>query len=307
MNKGYVDNGYMKKEMRIDEVVDELEGISIVVKYGGAAMISPALRDCVVKDIVYLRESGADVIVVHGGGPELTSLQEQLGIETSFVDGLRYTNAQTIDAAMMALCGKVNKDIVRMFENEGQRAAGLSGIDGSVICCRKQEVPDLGYVGEITKIRKELLHILLIGGILPVISTVGIGEDGYAYNINADTAAGRIAASFGADFFITLSDVPGVLQDINDPMSLIIEMNEDEAEALIRSGVISGGMIPKIKGITDAVRRGAKSASIVDGRIPHSLLLALAERAASERGVTPGSITDFVGTTIVRRNEEQDE
>jgi acetylglutamate kinase len=297
----------MDKGIQTREMIDDLEGKCIVVKYGGAAMASPELRKCVIMDISFLRESGADVIVVHGGGPELTALQGQLGIETRFVDGLRYSDAQTIDAALMALCGKVNKDIVRMFENEGHRAAGLSGIDGSVICCRKQEVPDLGYVGEIIKIRKELLHILLIGGILPVISTVGIGEDGSAYNINADTAAGRIAASLGADCFITLSDVPGVLQDTNDPMSLIVEMDEDEAEELIGSGVIYGGMIPKVRGIADAVRRGAKSASIVDGRVPHSLLLALTERVTSERGGTPENIIGFVGTTIVSRNRELDE
>ena len=297
----------MNKEIQFEEAIGGLGGKCIVVKYGGAAMKSSALRNCVIKDIVNLRESGADVVIVHGGGPDLTALQEQLGIETMFVDGLRYTDAQTIDAALMALCGKVNKDIVRLLEKEGQRAAGLSGIDGSIICCRKQEVPDLGYVGEITRIRKELIHILLIGGIMPVISTVGMGEDGLAYNINADTAAGRIAAALGTDYFITLSDVPGVLEDLNDPMSLIVEMDEDEAEELIGSGVISGGMIPKIRGICDAVNRGAKSASIIDGRVPHSLLLALAERAASERGDTQENIASFVGTTVIGRKRDPEE
>ena len=262
---------------------------AIVVKYGGAAMKSPELRNCVIKDIVNLKRSGADLVIVHGGGPELSALQKQLGIETRFVDGLRFTDAQTIDAAVMALCGKVNKDIVRMLENEGQSAAGLSGIDGSILRCKKQEEPDLGYVGEIICIKKELINILLAGGIVPVISTVGIGEDGMAYNINADTAAGRIAADMNADYFITLSDIPGVLRDVNDPDSLIAEMYENEAEDLIESSVISGGMIPKIRGITDAVRNGARSASIVDGRVAHSLLFALAENR-----------THSVGTTIKR-------
>jgi len=297
----------MNREIQFEKATGDLSRKCIVVKYGGAAMKSSALRNCVIRDIVNLRESGADVVIVHGGGPELTTLQEQLGIETMFVDGLRFTDAQTIDAALMALCGKVNKDIVRLLEKEGQRAAGLSGIDGSIICCRKQEIPDLGFVGEITKIRKELLHILLIGGIMPIISTVGIGEDGLAYNINADTAAGRIAAALGADCFITLSDVPGVLQDTSDPMSLIVEMDEDEAEELIRSGIITGGMIPKIRGVCDAVRRGAKSASIIDGRVPHSLLSALAERAASERGDTLESIANFVGTTVIGRKRDENE
>ena len=294
----------MNKEIQIQEAIGNLRGKTIVIKYGGAAMKSSGLRNCVVKDIVNLRESEAEIVLVHGGGPELTELQEQLGIETRFVDGLRYTDAQTIDAALMALCGKVNKDIVRMLEKEGQRAAGFSGIDGSTILCRKQSDPDLGYVGDIIRIKKELIHTLLIGGIMPVISTIGIGEDGLAYNINADTAAGRIAASMSADYFITLSDVPGVLQDVNDPISLIVEMNETEAEDLIESGVIFGGMIPKVRGLADAVKRGARSASIVDGRVPHSLLFALAERAASERGMILEEEIHFVGTTVSKQKKD---
>jgi acetylglutamate kinase len=258
----------------------------VVVKYGGAAMQSSGLRNCVVRDIVTIRDAGADVVVVHGGGPELTSLQELLGIDTKFVDGLRYTDARTIDAALMALCGKVNKDLVRMIENEGQKAAGLCGIDGSILRCRKQSHPDLGFVGEITRVRKDLLLILMIGDIIPVVSTVGLGEDGLAYNINADTAAGRIAASLRADYFITLSDIPGVLLDMNDPSSLIVEMDADETEELIKTGAITGGMIPKVRGICDAVKRGACSASIIDGRVPHALLFALAGRVSAESAKT---------------------
>ena len=294
----------MNNEKEIIKAIGNLRGKTIVVKYGGAAMKSPELKDCVIKDILSLKESEADLVVVHGGGPELSALQKQLGIETRFVDGLRFTDAQTIDAAIMALCGKVNKDIVRMLEKEGQRAVGISGIDGSIIGCKKQKEPDLGYVGEIIWIKKELIDILLGGGIVPVISTVGIGEDGSAFNVNADTAAGRIAASLNADYFITLSDIPGVLRDVNDPTSLIVEMDESESEKMIETGVISGGMIPKIRGITNAIKHGARSASIIDGRVPHSLLFALAERVASERGDKLEGGTQLVGTTIKETNKK---
>ena len=297
----------MNNTIQIKEAIGNLEGKTVVVKYGGAAMKSEKLTSCVINDIVELKESKANLVIVHGGGPELSALQTQLGIETRFVDGLRFTDEHTIDAAVMALCGKVNKDIVRLLENEGQSAVGLCGIDGSIICCKKQEDPDLGFVGEIIKVNKGLIDVLLSGGLVPVISTVGIGEDGLAYNINADTAAGRIAAVMNADYFITLSDIPGVLKDVSDPASLIVEMDENEAEDLIKSGVISGGMIPKIRGITDAIRRGAGSASIVDGRVPHSLLFALAERIASESGDKLEDMTNSVGTTIKGSKTEKHE
>ena len=188
---------YTESEVR--EAFAQYSGKTVVVKYGGAAMESSALKLCVVKDIVHLRKAGVNVVVVHGGGPELTALQERLGIETKFVDGQRYTDAATLEAALMALCGKVNKDLVRLIENEGGRAVGISGIDGSMLRCKKQTTPDLGFVGEIVKVKKDLLHVFMIDDIIPVISSVGIGEDGHAYNINADAAAGRLAAALSAD------------------------------------------------------------------------------------------------------------
>ncbi|MCL2111516.1 MAG: acetylglutamate kinase [Clostridiales bacterium] len=281
------------------EIFKHFRRKTIVVKYGGAAMQSSALKNCVVKDIVNLREFGANIVLVHGGGPELSSLQARLGLETRFIEGLRYTDADTMEAAMMALCGKVNKDLVRMFENEGTKAIGLSGIDGGMLRCKRQESPDLGFVGEVVRVKKDLLHLLLVGEIIPVISTVGLGEDGLAYNINADTAAGRIAASLNADYYITLSDVPGVMYDMNDPESLIFQLETDETEGLIASGVISGGMIPKVRGLTDAIGRGVKSASIANGRVPHALILLLAARAEIENGRMPSHEEGFVGTTIV--------
>ena len=244
---------------------------TIVVKYGGAAMQSDALKAGVVQDVSQLSASGAYVVLVHGGGPELSALQRRLGIETRFVDGLRYTDEGTMDAALMALCGKVNKDLVRMLENEGSHAVGLSGIDGGILRCTKQTDPDIGFVGEVKSVDTRLLHTLLKDGCIPVVSTVGLGEDGLAYNINADTAAGRIAAALSADLFITMSDVPGVLRDVDDPASLIHEIRTGEIEGLIEAGFITGGMIPKVRGLAEALLRSARSASIIDGRVPHAL------------------------------------
>ena len=286
-------------ESEIREALAHFRGRRISVKYGGAAMQSSGLKRCVIKDVTHLRANGANIVVVHGGGPELSALQERLGIETRFVDGLRYTDAETIDAALMALCGKVNKDIVRMIENEGGKAIGLSGIDGGILRCKKQEDPDLGFVGEIVRVKKELLHLLLMGDFIPVISSVGIGEDGLAYNINADTAASRIAAGLTADCFVTLSDVPGVLRDVNDPASLIGEIKAGEIEGLIEEGVITDGMIPKTRGLADSMRRGVKSVCIANGRIPHALMLALVARMAAENGRQPDHERGVAGTTIV--------
>ena len=300
-----VDIGHkMENNIQKNESIGNLNGKTIVVKYGGAAMKSADLKKCVISDIAKIKESKANVVIVHGGGPDLTALQERLGLETKFVDGLRFTDDQTIDAALMALCGKVNKDIVRLLENEGHGAVGLSGIDGSVVCCKKQENPDLGFVGEITQINEKLLSVLLSEGFIPVISSIGIGNDGNAYNINADTVAGRIAAELKADYYITLSDVPGVLKDVNDPESQIVQMYDFEAENFISDGVISGGMIPKIKGIVDAINRGAESASIVDGRVEHALLITFKEIIATERGETSDNRGQSIGTTILKGSKE---
>jgi len=243
-----------------------LSGKTIVIKYGGAAMQSEELKAGVMEDVAKLA-SDADVILVHGGGPELSALQKKLGSEPLFVEGLRYTDEETMDAALMALCGKVNKDLVRLLENLGRKAVGLSGVCGGTLRCTKQKEPDIGFVGEISDVETKLLHTLLGAGYTPVVSTVGLGDDGYAYNINADTAAGCIAASMAASHYVTLSDVPGVLNGAD----LISEVKVSETEGLISEGVITGGMIPKVRGIADAIKRGAGSASIIDGREPHAL------------------------------------
>lgn len=228
-------------------------------------MQSEELKDGVMKDAARLSAAGAKVVLVHGGGPDLSALQVKLGIETRFVDGLRYTDAETIDAALMALCGKVNKDLVRRI---GNKAVGISGIDGGILRCVRKAEPDIGFVGEISEIDTGLLHTLLDSGYLPVVSTVGLGGDGLAYNINADTAAGKIAADLKADLYVTMSDIPGVLNESGD---VIPEILSSEVEGLIANGVISGGMIPKARGLADAVKSGIGSALIIDGRVPGAL------------------------------------
>jgi len=249
----------------------DFNGKTIVIKYGGAAMQSEELKAGVMEDVALMAGRGARVVLVHGGGPELSALQKRLGLETRFVEGLRYTDETTIDAALMALCGKVNKDLVRLLENAGQKAVGISGLDGGLLICEKQQEPDIGFVGRVRQVDTGLLHALLGAGYVPVVSTVGLGVDGQAYNVNADTAAGSIAAALGADCLITMSNIPGVMRDADDPASVIPEIRAGEVEELIEGGVISGGMIPKARGLADAVRKGAASAAIIDGRAPHAL------------------------------------
>ena len=247
------------------------KGKTIVIKYGGAAMESEELKAGVMEDVCGLAEAGSAVVLVHGGGPELSLLQKRLGLETRFVDGLRYTDEETIGAALMALCGKVNKDLVRLLQNAGGKAAGISGIDGGLLHCKKQREPDIGYVGEVEKVDTGLIRTLLRDGYIPVVSTIGLGNDGLAYNVNADTAAGKIAAALSADSYVTMSDIPGVLRDADDDESRIPEIRLDEVENLIEKGVISGGMIPKARGMADAVISGVGSAHLIDGRVPHVL------------------------------------
>ena len=272
---------------------------TVVIKYGGSAMETAGLMLSILEDIAKLRNSGVNVVIVHGGGPELSAMQTRLGIETKFIDGLRVTDPETVDAALMVLCGKLNKDIVRMLENEGCRAVGLAGIDGSILKCKRYANHDIGFVGEIIQIDESLISALIAGGFVPVISSVGIGEDGLAYNINADTAAGRIAAAMNADCFLALSDVPGVYRDMQDPASLIDCMDVDTAEELFMTGAFKNGMIPKVRGLIEAIRSGVRQAAIIDGHVPHALLLSLAERVAPGYEPANGSKTGFTGTTIV--------
>lgn len=246
----------------------------VVVKYGGNAMTNEVLKQAVMKDIVMLSIVGIKVVLVHGGGPEINEMLKKTGKESRFVNGLRYTDEETIDIVQMVLAGKVNKDLVSMLENHDGKAIGLCGLDGNMIEAEQLD-PNLGYVGEITAIHPEIIQNALDNGYIPVISTVGRGKDGTVYNINADTAAARIAAEMKAPSLILLTDIKGLLEDKDDENTLIRAVGVSEVPYLKKQGIISGGMIPKIDCCVEAVRRGVKQANIIDGRMPHSILIEL--------------------------------
>ena len=264
-----------QSDARSDEVtmLETYKGKTVVIKYGGAAMQSEELKAGVIEDIAWLAGTGADVVLVHGGGPELSALQKRLGLKPHFVDGLRYTDEDTMEAALMALCGKVNKELVRLLQNQGIKSVGISGIDGGLLLCEKQSSPDIGFVGNVQKVGTDILKTLMKDCYIPVVSTVGLGEDGQLYNVNADTAAAEIAVGLAADDYITISDIPGLLRAADDPESLIGEIKANDVEGLIEEGVITGGMIPKARGLAGAVRNGAARASIIDGRVINALRL----------------------------------
>ncbi len=246
----------------------------VVVKYGGNAMTNDRLKQAVMQDIVLLSLVGIKVVLVHGGGPEINDMLKKIGKESKFVNGLRYTDEETIDIVQMVLAGKVNKDLVSMLESHNGKAIGLCGLDGNMIEAKTLN-PDLGYVGEITDINSEIIQNSLDNGYIPVISTIGRGKDGTVYNINADTAAARIAAEMKAPSLILLTDIKGLLEDKDDENTLIRTIGVSEVPYLKKQGIISGGMIPKIDCCVEAVRRGVKQANIIDGRIPHSILIEL--------------------------------
>lgn len=244
----------------------------IVVKYGGNAMINEELKEAVMGDLVLLSLVGVKVVLVHGGGPEITDALAAIGKKSEFVDGLRVTDKETVDIVQMVLAGKINKNLVNLLEIKGAKAIGLSGIDGHMI--EAEKLDDVhGYVGEITKVDVKPILDCLDKGYIPVISTVGYDMDGNVYNINADTAAARIAGALSAESLISMTDVDGILRDKNDPSTLISEINASDAPQLMREGVISGGMIPKVNCCIEAIRRGVKRVFIIDGRIPHSILI----------------------------------
>ena len=244
----------------------------IVVKYGGNAMINEELKDAVMGDIVLLSLIGIKVVLVHGGGPEITEMFSRVGKKTEFVNGLRVTDKDSVELVQMVLAGKINKNLVNLIQNKGGKSIGLCGLDGHMI---KAEMLDerLGYVGEITEVNVQPILDLLEKGYIPVISTVGCDDDGNTYNINADTAAARIAGELGAESLISMTDIEGILRDKNDPSTLISQIYVSEAPQLVREGVISGGMIPKVNCSIEAIRRGVGKVFIIDGRIPHAILI----------------------------------
>ncbi|MCI5667692.1 MAG: acetylglutamate kinase [Oscillospiraceae bacterium] len=246
----------------------------VVVKYGGNAMTNDDLKQAVMQDIVLLSLVGIKVVLVHGGGPEINAMLKKINKPSEFVNGLRYTDEETIDIVQMVLAGKVNKDLVQLLHQAGGKAIGLCGLDGDLIKA-KQLNPDLGFVGEITEIDPGVINTALNNGYIPVVSTVAAGKNGEVYNINADTAAARIAAEMGAANLILLTDIKGLLEDKDDDNTLIRTLGVSEVPYLKNQGIISGGMIPKIDCCVEAVRRGVKKTNIIDGRIPHSILIEL--------------------------------
>jgi len=249
-------------------------GQIVVVKYGGNAMINEHLKQQVMEDIVLLWLIGVKIVLVHGGGPEINDLMDRLGKKPEFVDGLRVTDKETVDIVQMVLAGKVNKTLVNLLEMKGGRAMGISGMDGRLIEARVKN-EKLGYVGQITNVNIQPVFDLLEKGYIPVISTIGCDEQGNAYNINGDTAAAFIAGALGAERLIMMTDIAGILKDKDDPSTLIPKITLDEAEHLQEQGIISGGMIPKVDCCIEAVHKGVHSVIIMDGRVPHSILMEL--------------------------------
>ena len=252
--------------------IQQYNGKIVVVKYGGNAMINEQLKEQVMEDIVLLHLVGVKVVLVHGGGPEISELMTRLGKETEFVDGLRVTDKEAVEIVQMVLAGKVNKSLVNLLEMKGGKAMGISGMDGRLIEAKMRNA-SLGYVGSITNVNIEPVTDLLEKGYIPVVSTLGCDRDGNTYNINGDTAAAFIAGALGAERLIMMTDIAGVLRDRDNADTLIPLITVDEAVELFRQGVISGGMIPKVDCCIDAINRGVKKVIIMDGRVPHSILM----------------------------------
>ncbi len=244
----------------------------IVIKYGGNAMIDEHLKQLVMEDVVMLNSLGMKVVLVHGGGPEISSMLKKVGKESKFVGGLRVTDEETIDIVTQVLAGKVNKNLVKQLNMAGGNAIGISGLDSGLLIADKLN-KDLGFVGNIVDINPDVILDLLDMGYIPVVSTIGYDKDGNVYNINADTAAARIAGALNAEKFIAMTDIKGVLRDKNDDSTLMKYINVSEIKSLASSGIIDGGMIPKVECCVEAIRRGVKYVVIIDGRIPHSILI----------------------------------
>jgi acetylglutamate kinase len=253
--------------------IQQFIGKTIVVKYGGAAMKDSSLKDKVIRDVVFMSCVGIRPVLVHGGGPEINTWLDKLGIEPQFKNGLRVTDAATMDVVEMVLVGRVNKEIVTLINQEGGSAVGLCGKDANLIKARPADEEGIGFVGEVTSIDTRILEALVNAGHIPVVSSVAADETGQAYNINADTVAGEIAAALGAAKLILLTDTAGILRDYKNSSTLIAKMDIQEARKLIEAGVVSGGMIPKVSCCVRSLAQGVHAAHIIDGRIPHALLL----------------------------------
>ena len=246
----------------------------VVVKYGGNAMINEELKEAVMRDLVLLSTIGIRIVLVHGGGPAINKTLEKMQVESKFVDGLRVTDRETVNVVQMVLSGKVNKDLVCQIGNMGGHAIGLSGMDGNMLKCRPLDDTH-GYVGEITEVNMDVVREALEHSFIPVISTIGYDEKGNCYNINADTAAAAVAGALKAEALVSMTDIVGLLRDKDDDSTLIHRVYISDTPALIAEGIISGGMIPKIDSMTQALREGVKKAFIIDGRVPHSILMEL--------------------------------
>jgi acetylglutamate kinase len=253
--------------------IQQFAGKTIVVKYGGAAMKDSTLKDQVIRDVVFMSCVGLRPVLVHGGGPEINIWLDKLGIEPQFKDGLRVTDAATMDVVEMVLVGRVNKEIVSLINTAGGSAVGLCGKDAHLITARPANAEGVGFVGEVTNVDIRILEAMVNAGHIPVVSSVAADETGQAYNINADTVAGEIAAALGAEKLILLTDTAGILRDYKDPSTLIPRLDIQEARNLIDAGVVSGGMIPKVTCCVRSLAQGVRAAHILDGRLPHSLLL----------------------------------
>ena len=269
--------------------IQDYNGKVVVVKYGGNAMINEELKMSVMRDIVLLNLIGVKVVLVHGGGPEISEMLKRVGKDSVFVDGLRYTDEETAEIVRMVLAGKINKSLVNLLESFGGKALGLCGIDGHMMkCCKENE--KLGYVGKITRINTKVITDTLDAGYIPVIATVGYDDEGHIYNVNADTASAVIAGALNAHSLILMTDTKGVLRDKDDESSLIEKISVSDIPSLIKQGIISGGMIPKIDCCKEAIRRGVSKVFIIDGRVEHSILVEI----LSDEGIG----TMFVGSNL---------
>ncbi len=268
----------LTKDQRAEILIQALPYIQkytdkiIVVKYGGNAMTSDDLKEAVMGDIVLLSLIGIKVVLVHGGGPEITEMLNKVGKKSEFVGGLRVTDQETVDMVQMVLAGKVNKNLVNLLQSKGGKAIGLCGIDGGMIKAKKAD-ERLGFVGEITEVNVNPILDVLDKGYIPVVSTVGCDDENNVYNINADTVAARLAGELKAESLISMTDIVGLLRDKDDPTTLIPKVYVSDAPKLMRDGIISGGMIPKVNCCIEAIRRGVHKVFIIDGRIPHSILI----------------------------------